>query len=395
MPSTAPPHQRRFATLVLTAAIVVAAGWCAWLIHADVDQAIGRRAFVFALLFALVPVAPLVGAFVWFGRLRPEPLRFLGIALLWGALAATLVSLRLNGWLAVEVGDRYGVSPRSAVFVAPWVEETAKAAVVFGLMWWRRHNFPLVVAGIVYGGLAGVGFAFTENIVYYGQIFQLIQDTQRDNAAALDAVQELFRWRGMAAPFVHPLFTMMTGLGVGLAIRHRHLGLRILAPVAGFCAAVLLHMGYNTIASFSHGTALMSAYAGVLLPVLATLTAAIFVVRRHERHVLAARLGDYSASGWLQPHTVDYLIVPKARREARRYARDLPKPERVKVRTFQRAGVDLAVLRDRMVHGVAGQHALERERLLLADLRRLRRDVVLPGHSSFPVAANAPSRSSW
>ncbi|MEJ7742286.1 MAG: PrsW family intramembrane metalloprotease [Nocardioidaceae bacterium] len=388
-------HQRRTATVVLAVGAAVLAGWSAWLIHADVDQAIGRRALVFALLFALVPVAPLVAAFVWFGRLRLEPWRFLLVALLWGALVATLASLRLNGWLAEQVGDQYGISARSAVFVAPWVEESTKAAVVFGLMWWRRRDFPLVVAGVVYGGLAGVGFAFTENIVYYGQIFQLIQTTQGDNAAALDAVQDLFRWRGVAAPFVHPMFTMMTGLGLGLALRHRHLGVRILAPVAGFCAAVLLHMGYNTIASFSGEAALVGAYVGVLLPTLVAITVVMFAVRRHERHVLAARLRDYSAFGWLQPDIVDSIVAPKARREARRQAADVSKSQREKVRAFQRVGVSLAVLRDRMVCGAAGPHGLACERELISELRRLRREVVLSGDSELSTGDEAPPSSSW
>ncbi len=395
-PSSSSSRRRdRIATAVLTAAAVVGGGWCAWLIYADVDQVIGGRAFGFALVFALLPVPPLVLVFLWFGRLRPEPLRFLILALLWGALVAALASLRLNSWLAAEVGDQYGVSPRSAVFVAPWVEETAKGAVVFALMWWRRHDLPLVVAGIIYGGLAGVGFAFTENIVYYGQLFQFVQSSQNDNAAALDSVQALYRWRGIAAPFVHPMFTMMTGLGLGLALRHRHAGVRVLAPVAGFCVAVLLHMGYNTIASFSGSTALAGAYVGVLLPTLAALTWVVFAIRRHERQVLEARLRDYSAFGWLSADIAAFLVLPKARREARRHSRDLPEPERAKVRALQRVGVELAVLRDRMVRGVSGKSAPERERQLIADLRRLRRVVVLPGDSASPGGDKVSAPSSW
>ncbi|MDQ3480454.1 MAG: hypothetical protein M3423_03860, partial [Actinomycetota bacterium] len=157
----------------------------------------------------------------------------------------------------------------------------------------------------------------------------------------------------------------------------------------------LLHMGYNTIASFSGDTALVGAYVGVLLPTLAALTLMIFAVRRHERHVLAARLRDYSAFGWLQREIVDFVVTPKARRAARRHTRDLSKAELAKVRAFQRVGIDLAVLRDRMVRGVAGWHAPERERHLIADLRRLRRDVVLPGDSTSVRGDEGPPRSSW
>jgi protease PrsW len=112
------------------------------------------------------------------------------------------------------------------VFIAPWVEETAKGAVVFFLVWWRRHDFNSLLAGAVYGGLTGIGFAFTENIVYYGQLFQRVKDYEGGQQVALRAVEHLFLWRGVAAPFVHPMFTMMTGIGVGLAVRHRHVGVR-------------------------------------------------------------------------------------------------------------------------------------------------------------------------
>lgn len=393
-------RQRQIATVAFAVGTAVLAGWSVWLIHADVDQVIGRRAFFFALLFALIPVAPLVGAFAWFGRLRLEPWRFLLVALLWGALVATLASLRLNGWLAPLVGDRYGISPRSAVFVAPWVEESTKAAVVFGLMWWRRRSYPLVMAGVVYGGLAGVGFAFTENIVYYGQIFQLTQIAQGDNGAALDAVQQLFRWRGVAAPFVHPMFTMLSGLGIGLALRYHQVGVRILAPVAGFCAATLLHMVYNTMAAFSGGagtgdTALVGAYVGVLLPTLGTVTVVIFAVRRRERQVLAARLRDYSAFGWLQPQIIDAVVAPKARSEARRLAADVSKSQRAKVRAFQRTGVELAVLRDRMVCGAASPDGHLGERRLLSELRRMRRELILFGDSESSSRDESPPSSSW
>ena len=65
------------------------------------------------------------------------------------------------------------------MFVAPWVEEACKATIIFAIAWWRRHDFNGVIAGVVYGGLTGIGFAFTENIVYYGQIFQHVHDLEQ------------------------------------------------------------------------------------------------------------------------------------------------------------------------------------------------------------------------
>ncbi len=366
----------------------------AWLIYHDLHAVIGRRAFLWALLFAFAPVVPLGAAFLWLDRMRPEPAKLLGLALLWGALGATYVSLKLNAWLAAQVGDVQVASARTAVFIAPWVEETAKAAVIFAIVLWRRHDFNAVVAGVVYGGLVGIGFAFTENIVYYGQVFQQVYDAA-DSNAALDAVRHLFLLRGLAAPFVHPMFTMMTGAGIGFAVRYRHLGVRILAPVAGFCAAALLHMGYNTIASFAHQRGLVAVYAAILLPTLLSLVTVILVVRRHERALVAARLRDYTAYGWLQPAQIPFIATSGGRRAARRHAKQFGREQRERVRDFQRDGTELGIVRDRIVRGVGGLDELPREAELIAAVREHRRRVLLPEGSGSPLRELSTPSSSW
>jgi RsiW-degrading membrane proteinase PrsW (M82 family) len=345
------------------------AAWCGWLLFTDLHAVIGRRALVYGGLFACAPVVPMVAVFWWLNRFRAEPARWLLTALVWGALVATYVALRLNGWLASDLGDRHGATARSAVFVAPWVEETCKGAIIFAIAWWRRHDFNGVVAGIVYGGLVGIGFAFTENVAYYGQLFQHVHDLQNNNGAAIAAVRSLFLWRGVAAPFIHPMFTIMTGIGVGIAARHRHTGVRILAPVVGFCAAVLLHMGYNTAASFAVGKALTAVYLGLLVPTLLAVTVVVAALSSHQRRVLGARLHDYAEAGWLRPDEVAAIVSARGRRQARQRAKTLGPRERDRVRAVQRAGLDLAALRDQVVRGVAGESERSREAVLLSTLR--------------------------
>ncbi|MGH3470675.1 MAG: PrsW family glutamic-type intramembrane protease, partial [Nocardioidaceae bacterium] len=211
----------------------------------------------------------------------------------------------------------------------------------------------------------------------------------------LSAVTHLFLWRGVAAPFVHPMFTMMTGLGVGLAVRYRHVGVRILAPVAGYCSAVLLHMGYNAIASFTAGRSLTAAYIAVLLPTLVTLAVTVLLVRRYERRVLRARLRDYTAYGWLRADHLDFIATTRGRRVARRHARRFGKSQRDLVRQFQCGGLDLAVLRDRIVRGVAGAGELHRESQLLARLRLLSRKVMLPDSARPARRELTRENSSW
>ena len=50
--------------------------------------------------------------------------------------------------------------------VAPLTEEASKGLFLFLLLWWRRAELDGVLDGIVYAGMVGIGFAFTENILY-------------------------------------------------------------------------------------------------------------------------------------------------------------------------------------------------------------------------------------
>jgi len=191
------------------------------------------------------------------------------------------------------------------------------------------------------------------------------------------------------------MFTMMTGLGIGLAVRYRHVGVRILAPVAGFCAAVLLHMGYNALASFVPQGNLTAVYVPILLPTLAAVLALVAAVRRQERRMVAARLNDYTTFGLLPAEHIDFIVSRPGRRRARRHARQFGKPELRRVRDFQRTGIDLGLLRDRMVRGVVGATELPRERQLIETMRDFRGHVMLPGASESPLDRRTGAASSW
>jgi RsiW-degrading membrane proteinase PrsW (M82 family) len=374
------------------ALIVAGTAVCGWLLYGQLGDVMGWRAAGYAALFAAIPVLPIAAVFCWLNRANPEPWWMLAVALTWGALAATLMSLHLNEWLAAEVGDSQSISPRSAVFVAPWTEEATKGAIVFALVLWRGHRFNGVLAGVVLGGLAGLGFAFTENILYYGQFLQFQGDQLFTWS---NEFEQLFVWRGVKAPFVHPLFTMCTGFGIGLAVRHRNVGVRVLAPAVGFCVAALLHMGYNAVASLSRTPeALNASYVGILMPTLLLGVTLVLLATRVERRAIAARLGDYTVYGWMSEAQIPFVVEAFSRRAARREARRLGKAQRRTVREFQRCGLALGVLRDRMVRGVAGAKERSSERDLVARYRGLRAKVVLPGVPS-EAGRSVTAASSW
>ena len=94
----------------------------------------------------------------------------------------------------------------SAVFTAPLIEEAAKAAFLVGILWRLRSEFDGIVDGVVYAGICAAGFAFTENIYYFGRAFV---DYGFGNATTAGVVTA-FILRGVLSPFTHPLFTCLT-----------------------------------------------------------------------------------------------------------------------------------------------------------------------------------------
>jgi protease PrsW len=384
-PSAASPAGRRDARAEARAQFMVVVAWlvyilvamaCLWWLLSDLREFVGLRAFAYGVLFAAAPTPVLLAAFYLLDRRRPEPVQLMVVALIWGSCIATLIALRVNEYAVVRVSGNQDL--RGAIFVAPWVEEAAKGLVVFGVVWWQRHRIVTPLGAAVYGGIAGVGFAVTENVVYYSAAFQATVTAHGGNRGlALDAVKDLFWWRGVAAPFVHPVFTLVTGLGVGLALRQRHVGARILAPVAGYLGAVLLHTGYNTLASYATDRALAAVYVGILLPLLLAAVVALLLVRRQERRVVAARLDDYVATGWLRPWQSDAIATARGRREVMRRAGRYGPYARGDARAWLASGIDLGSVRDRIVRGVATDDDLRAERTLLDVVRG-----VLPVHRS-------------
>jgi protease PrsW len=388
------PTERRLLGSSLLLLFAGAVLLCFWQLEGLLRARLGLEAIGYAAEYAAIPVIPIALALWWLQRRRPEPGWCLVVAFTWGVVVASYASMELNQFVAERVA-RYTPTSWAAIFIAPWVEETAKAAVVFAIVLWRRHDFGGVVAGAVYAGLSAIGFAFAENVIYYGREYRVVQVNHGTHAAEVDALRYLFRFRGLETPYIHPLLTIMTGIGIGIAVRAHRRATRIIAPAAGFCLAALLHMSYNSMATFATRSREFNALAFlVLLPIAVGVAGLLLFARRHEGAVLAARLRDYDRFGWLKATTIPYIVEPRARRQARRYAHRLGGDERNLVRAYQRTGMDLAVLRDRMVRGVVGRKDLERERVLIETLREQRRRVHLPPAAGAWQPSSTPI-SSW
>lgn len=210
-------------------------------------------AIVVALL-ALLIVAPTV--FFYFlvirgsDRYEPEPFWLLSVAFFWGAVVSTLTAIVGNqvGQGAIQAslgaGQAALVDASTASFVAPLVEESTKGAGLLVLwaisaLWVKEIDGAL--DGAIYGGVIGLGFTMTEDILYIS------------NAGAQhgsEAFFQVFILRTVMAGLGHASFTAMTGLGVGIAAETTSGVIKLLAPIGGWCAAVGLHFVHNYLVTF-------------------------------------------------------------------------------------------------------------------------------------------------
>lgn len=192
---------------------------------------------------AVLPVPLYTFLVLQLDRYEHEPWQVLVAAFLWGALVATFIAAISNDVIGAIVtamaGKQLGDVLTSSV-VAPIVEETAKGSALLLLYWIIRHEFDNVLDGIVYGSLVGIGFAMTENILYFGRIYL---------EHGLEGVGVLFYLRVILGGFGHALYTGTTGAGIGLAREtHRPWLIPLIIPVA-YLLGVLQHAAWNFLAA--------------------------------------------------------------------------------------------------------------------------------------------------
>lgn len=339
------PAQRRALVWPILGLIVL--GVCALAAVGIASTEVGTAGVIVGAVCALLPVGPVLLAFAWIDRWEPEPPRLLLTAFLWGAGLAALVALVINSSanLAAELllgqarGDLVG-----SLVSAPLVEEFVKGAFLVGLLALRRREFDGIVDGIVYAGFVGAGFAFTENIIYFGRAFTEAGTTPTAGIIAT------FILRGLLSPFAHPLFTSITGIGVGLAATLRSRFGGALVILVGYVLAVILHALWNSATQLGPG--FFGIYILIMLPMFLAILALVLWQRRRERDVLARQMPGFATAGWIAESEVPLLGSMAGRRRWRAAVRrSAGKPAADAVVHYQHAVSELAFLRARADRG--------------------------------------------
>ena len=127
----------------------------------------------FLVTFALIQAVVFLLLIRFLDLYEREPLSVLALMAAWGATGAVALSLAGNaivlGLLPPALEKTFG-----SALAGPLVEEVAKGlavVVAFSLSWWAARRFGLLeleglTDGMVYGAAVGLGFAFTEDLLY-------------------------------------------------------------------------------------------------------------------------------------------------------------------------------------------------------------------------------------
>lgn len=339
----------------------------------------GPAAFAVAFGLALLPVPVVVAALMWVDRVEPEPGKYLLAAFAWGATVSVGIALAFGLLL-----DPLFTGDQSAYLGAPVVEEAAKGLFLLILLWYRPAEFDGVVDGIVYAGFVAAGFAFTENILYIAGAYEMGAAGGEGALPLLeggvdDAVL-LFVLRCVFSPFAHPLFTVMTGVGLGVAATTRHGALKVLAPLGGWAAAVALHGIWN----YSALQGNLSVYFLVMVPLFLVMAGFAVFSRRQELTVLRQHLPAYAATGWIADWELPALVTLRGRRAARVWARQrYGKPGVRAMRDLQLAATELAFLHRKAAAGTGLRLFARRQQELLGVLSDRKR-MLAPAAAAHP-----------
>lgn len=314
-------------------------GGSALVVFELLQSMLGPAVFVFAAIMALIPLAIVVAGIRWLDSWEPEPAGATWFALLFGAAVAVLIALVVDDLIGVRVAGNQGLDMFvGAAIQAPIVEEVGKGLAVLVLFWWGRRRIDGPIDGVVYAAWAAAGFAFTENILYFGQALA------GDNGQLL----ETFVARGLMSPFAHLMFTAFIGYFLGRAAERGVRGLGLGPFFLGLIPAIGLHALWNGALFFV--PSFYAYFFVVQVPLFLGLIAWVAWLRRQKGVVLENQLYHYGKLGYLHSSELAFLTHTGARKQARRWAKS--RGVASEFDQFVRHSARLAFDRHRVVRGL-------------------------------------------
>jgi protease PrsW len=259
----------------------------------------------FSALAATLPVVIYLIVIYRFDRYEREPWWLVLLTFLYGAIGAIILGVVLSLVVIVAAGKGDDFSFGASI-VAPLCEEPSKALIVY-LLLLTRH-FDNTTDGLIYGAASGLGFAMTENFLYFAS-----------NADHADQWQQVVILRSLFSALMHCAATATFGAILG---RFRYRGGTkqwLLAPLLGLALAMTLHAAFNTalVQSAMQGDKQVAYLGFGLVPIAGlTLLALTLISLGREHRMLAAELREEAAVGIIPMEHANILPFHRKRWKA-------------------------------------------------------------------------------
>lgn len=333
------------------------------------NGAIGDSALVASSgLMALFPLGCVVWAVLAIDRWEPEPRIALWFAALWGGIGAVLLTLWFNELVLepvvvpfLQTQEQYEFY--ATVLQAPFTEELWKATPVVIMFLFFRKTFDGPVDGIVFAALSAAGFAFTENILYFGTSISESGDGSF-----------IFFLRGIMSPLTHAIFTSVgIGLALGFAARLRSRWWILLAFPVGHAVSAMLHALWNSASWWVPGgtVGFFVYYLVVQVPLCIIAAGLVWLLLRQEVTITRARLHEYGRAGWFTHEEVERLASGDGRALLMEWAKQ--RRLRKQMRQYIQTATRLANHRQRALIGRDKSKHVADEATLLSKLLHHRR----------------------
>ncbi len=254
----------------------------------------------------------------WLGRQDRESFALLCVTLFWGAIGATffgglgtgLLTPLLASWQVSALGQN--------LLASPFSEEVAKGLILVVLF--AAHRLEFATSGLFYGATTGLGFAMTENCLYFLNIY--------DKSGPEDWYINLIV-RTIFATSTHVASSATFGFVLGRAHeRRRHPARLLLAVFMGLFAAVSIHGLWNGTVFVGQATRdiSLSVYLFLTVPfVTAILLGVTELALRIEDRVLLRELREEVDEGLISMGHAE-IVASHLRRRGRAWLpADIPR----------------------------------------------------------------------
>ncbi len=259
-----------------------------------------------SLFFGFVPMFFFAAIVYWVDRYEKEPKILLGATFFWGVVIAAGGAFIINTAFGVGIyiftGSEGAAEIGTTSIVAPIVEEFLKGLAVAIVFFIFYKEFDSILDGIIYGGIAALGFAATENTLY---IYR--------NGYLEDGWGGLFFLvfiRVIIVGWQHPFYTAFTGIGFAVSRTNKNILIKFIAPLIGFSVAVTTHAFHNTFGGLIGGFGGLA--AGTFVDWIGWTIMLVFIIWmvNHERNLLKNHLWQEVTNGLITQAQYQKALSP-------------------------------------------------------------------------------------